>query len=131
MAKKVNSLADDFAGINKAADSNVLSILTDQKQKQDKSTVESHKPNKQLASEPSATPQAEDAEPSQPKKSKQPRKPKDWGRPVAHFNTRIPEQMSELLDDLIYRLRKKGTPKTKQELAHEAIHDLLRKHSVL
>ena len=56
--------------------------------------------------------------------------PKEWGKPVAIFNTRIPEQMSELLDDLVYKLRKQGKSKTKQDLAQEAIHDLLRKHSM-
>ena len=136
MAKKVNSLADDFAGINKAADSNVLSILSEEKQKQQqgvekKGTDDSPSPGKQASARPDANPLADGAtHQRKPAKPRQPQKIKDWGRPVAHFNTRIPEQMSELLDDLIYRLRKKGTPRTKQELAHEAIHDLLRKHSL-
>lgn len=130
MAKKVNSLADDFAGINKAADNNVLSILTEEKQKQAKGNQAARQSPKQVASKANPESHAENSKTSQPKKTKQLRKTKDWGKPVANLNTRIPERMSELLDDLIYRLRKKGTPKTKQELAHEAIYDLLCKHSI-
>ena len=135
MAKKVNSLADDFAGINKAADSNVLSILSEEKQNKsrEKGADQPGKPDKQVTAASNDTSQAAKSESThhrKPTKARQPRKLEDWGKPVAHFNTRIPEQMSELLDDLIYRLRKKGRPKTKQQLAHEAIHDLLRKHSV-
>jgi hypothetical protein len=48
-------------------------------------------------------------------------KPKEWGRPTALFNTRIPQEMSELLDDLVYRLKKEGKPHTKQTIAIEAL----------
>jgi thioredoxin-like negative regulator of GroEL len=54
----------------------------------------------------------------------------ELGKPVAHFNTRIPEKMAELLDDLVYKLRKKGEQKTKQDLDQEALHELLIKHSI-
>ena len=38
--------------------------------------------------------------------------------------------MAELLDDLVYKLRKKGEQKTKQDLDQEALHELLIKHSI-
>ena len=65
-----------------------------------------------------------------PRKSKKSRV--EWGPPAALFNTRIPQDMSDRLDDLAYKLKKaKVQPATKQALAQEALEDLLRKHGML
>ncbi|MCP4175461.1 MAG: hypothetical protein GY758_32340 [Fuerstiella sp.] len=56
--------------------------------------------------------------------------PANWGRPTALLNTRIPADMAEALDDLVYRLRKeRRTRVTKQHLTAEAIAELLKKYS--
>lgn len=49
----------------------------------------------------------------------------EWGKPVAIFNTRIPVELSSLLDDLVYRRKKEGTPVTRQQLAIEALSNLV------
>ena len=130
MAKKANLLADDFAGISKSADNNVLSILNEERHQKQKGTEQAPKSDESKRPDQNAQPRSEKPSRPQPPKPKKAPKIEDWGKPVAHFNTRIPEQMSDLLDDLIYKLRKKGTPKSKQELAQEALFDLLRKHSM-
>ena len=53
------------------------------------------------------------------------------GKPVSLFNTRIPPEMNELLDDPIYRLKKQGSPHTKQQLAHEALCLLFEKYTLI
>jgi hypothetical protein len=58
-------------------------------------------------------------------------KPKEWGRPTALFNTRIPQEMSDLLDDLVYRLKKEGKPHTKQTIAIEALDAYLQKSGLI
>jgi hypothetical protein len=58
---------------------------------------------------------------------------KVWSRPTSLFNTRIPPEMAELLDDLVYKLKKeKQFPiATKQALAQQALEDLFQKHGML
>jgi len=52
-----------------------------------------------------------------------------WNRPTALLNTRIPVHLAEGLDDLVYTLRKIRRQRvTKQDLAAEAIADLLAKY---
>ena len=44
-----------------------------------------------------------------------------WGRPVAILNTRIPQELSDLIDDLVYKSKKDGAPTTKQAITIEAL----------
>ena len=55
--------------------------------------------------------------------------PKEWGQPVTLFNTRIPQELSDLLDDLVYKSKKEGNPITKQAIAIEALTELVKKKS--
>ena len=132
MAKKMSSLAGDFEGISKAADSNVLALLNEDANQKVRATEPQPKNEKPHVS--SLDSKSHTQKPKRPKaaKAKPPkiRKLEDWGKPVAHFNTRIPEEMSESLEDLVYKLRKRGIQRTKQDLAREALHDLLRKHAI-
>lgn len=132
MAKKMNSLAGDFEGISKAADSKVLELLHEKQKPASNENVNKSNPEKMVERKSDSQDKKDkESQPSKAKpKSSKPRQLEDWGRPIAHFNTRIPEPMSELLDDLIYKLRKRGISKSKQDLAREALHDLLRKHSI-
>lgn len=136
MAKKLNSFAADFEGLNKSADDKVFAMLKSAESTNEAPTEPAAdvKPKK-----PKAVTEIEQAKTEHPKakivkteksKNTRPSSPAEWGRPTAHFNTRIPEKMAELLDDLVYKLKKNGEQKTKQDLALEAIHDLLRKHSI-
>jgi hypothetical protein len=74
--------------------------------------------------------------PKRPKPSKQPQaNTQQWGPPTTLLNTRIPPEMAELLDELVYRQRKErrktGATVTKQSLVCEAIGDLLKKYRVV
>ncbi len=134
MAKKMNSLAADFEGLNKSADDKMFAMLrTAEREPTEVRPVEQKMKTRKSAapSESKQDPKTSVAATTEAKRKKE--KPKtelEWGKPVAHFNTRIPEKMAELLDDLVYKLRKKGDQKTKQDLAQEALNDLLRKHSI-
>jgi len=121
MAKKFSPFADDFEQLSKTAESAVKLV----RQSESQNSISSRKKNDQKSG--SVT----ESVSLKPRQKNKPRKPRSWGKPVATFNTRIPEQMSGLLDDLVYRLRKSGKSKSKQELAHEAIEDLLKKHKLL
>ena len=66
------------------------------------------------------------------KRETQDPKPVEWSLPTSGFNTRIPPELSDLIDDLVYQRRKDGNRKqTKQQLTIEAFSDLLRKHAML
>jgi hypothetical protein len=58
-----------------------------------------------------------------------------WSQPSAVLNTRIPPEMANLLDDLVYRLKREkrqtGISVSKQSLVTEAIDDLLRKYRLV
>ncbi len=136
MAKKMNPFAADFEGLNKSADDKVFAMLrsaekTDEVALQPPVVVKTNKPTSAKAVEKTGTekPKVESVK-TEKKKAAKSQSSVEWGKPVAHFNTRIPEKMAELLDDLVYKLRKKGEQKTKQDLAQEALKDLLRKHSI-
>ena len=136
MAKKMNPFAADSEGLNKSADDKVFAMLrsaekTDEVALQPPVVVKTNKPASAKTVEKIVTdePKVESAQ-SEKRKTAKPKSAVEWGKPVAHFNTRIPEKMAELLDDLVYKLRKKGEQKTKQDLAQEALEDLLNKHSL-
>lgn len=54
-----------------------------------------------------------------------------WGKPVVLFNTRIPEELSGLLDDLVYESKKEGNPITKQSIAIDALAEFLNARGLL
>lgn len=55
-----------------------------------------------------------------------------WSTATATFNTRLPATLVELIEDLVYQIKKKTRrPVTKQALAVEAFEDFLRKHGML
>lgn len=125
MAKKMNPFAADFEGLNKSADDKVFAMLQGAVKSSTPEPISATKVEKPAVAEVKVEPSR-----SERKKTAKPKPAMEWGKPIAHFNTRIPERMAELLDDLVYKLRKKGEQKTKQDLAQEALKDLLRKHSI-
>lgn len=138
MAKRVNSFADDFQQMTKTAES-VVQIVKQQEAKNAGTTAanpevdsskafDSDTQTKPLAAEPKESPTKPRRRNTRQHEKRQSR---EWGKPVSLFNTRIPIEMAELLDDLVYTLKKQGTPRTKQELAHEALRDLLRKYTII
>ena len=142
MAKRVNSFAEDFQQMTRTAES-VVQMVKQQKTDGEtlddaaRSTMAIEPPKRDADAEFSAVRPQEQPSKQNRRQSGQPAKPKStgqtpaWGKPVSLLNTRIPSEMAELLDDLVYRLKKNGTPRTKQELAHEALEDLLKKHAVI
>lgn len=146
--RKPNPFAQDFQSITESADDAVMQFL---KQGTQKEVVPQTEPV-EIAASPVEEPKSENvvsiesaAEKSERKekakaerkeKPEVPRqksvpKPKEWGRPTALFNTRIPQEMAELLDDLVYRLKKEGRPHTKQTIAIEALESYLAKNGLL
>ncbi len=150
MAKRSNVFAQDFQSISKSADDAVFEFIKQGTQKESVSPV-AVESKVELKSEPvpvvelpvAVTDDSETAEAKQERKTriKTERSEKfaaskervaairkEWGRPTALFNTRIPQEMSELLDDLVYRLKKEGKPHTKQTIAIEAIECILTRY---
>ena len=66
----------------------------------------------------------------------QPMRKRDWSSIKAGLNTRIPEEMKRMLDDLVWVRGKEATSEGKakpqiQDIVTEAIGDLLNKHRAL
>jgi len=139
MAKKVNSFAADFQAMSQSADDKVLAFLTQGKEKESKEmSVEAAPPEPKatrldkVATETSKAERRNVRPKPKQKEKRQQTKPsqtaetaESWSKPVAIFNTRIPQEMSDLLDDLVYQRKKEGHPITKQQLAIEALGSLL------
>lgn len=154
MAKRSNVFAQDFQTITKSADDAVFAFL---KQGQQKETPPEETAQKIVEVSASPDPEtvtvrtdentetqsveekaerksrsrAERSERTSTPKERATAKPKEWGRPTALFNTRIPQEMSDLLDDLVYRLKKEGKPHTKQTIAIEALESYLAKSGLI
>lgn len=132
MAKRVNSFASDFEGMNKSADEKVIAMLKQTERTADAEMKPTQRAKPEKPQNPEVNHKVEGSGShevtSKKKKVSKPKPEMEWGKPVAYFNTRIPEKMAERLDDLVYKLKKKGEHKTKQDLAQEALQDLLRKH---
>jgi len=138
MAKRSNVFAQDFQSISKSADDAVFEFIKQGTQKESTPPVAVEtkvEPKSEPVSAVAASDAVADAESAEEKQERKTRiktersekpavqkeriasKPKEWGRPTALFNTRIPQEMSDLLDDLVYRLKKEGKPHTKQTIA--------------
>lgn len=145
MAKKMNPFAQDFQDINRSADDKVLAFMNQRASE----AVEENAPEARRTVEKTPAMKTQGtaekvAEPTKEKATKRPRKKTqarakvlktssqaEWGKPVAIFNTRIPQEMSDLLDDLVYRRKKEGCPVTKQQLAIDALGELLQTTGLL
>ena len=120
---KSNYLLDDFEQVAKKSDDTVYELLR---------LKETGKPKEQRRKPKIAEESQEEAKATsaRAKKSK-PKEPQiddsNWGRPVAILNTRIPVELSELIDDLVYRSKKSGNPTTKQAITIEALKELVKK----
>ena len=144
MSKRANVFAEDFQSIKRSADDAVFEFLkkgeaTKQEAKDERSKVASSKDEQMIETEPATQeekPERKDRlrtvrhKQGETKKHSPAAGPKEWGKPVALFNTRIPQEMSELLDDLVYRLKKNGKPHTKQAIAIEALDAYLRQQGI-
>jgi hypothetical protein len=139
MSEKPN-LAQDFEQVDRAADNALLRMLKQESAGDDGNGT---RPGKREASAATCRTKKRSTDvagsythtrKSTAVKRKDVESPKAimWSRPTALFNTRIPVEMAELLDDLLYRLKKErregGVTVTKQALAQEAFDDLLRKY---
>lgn len=152
MAKRSNVFAQDFQSISKSADDAVFEFIKQGTQKESVSPVEVEIKAEQKSEPVSAAPKpvvAADSETDEERQERKTRirtersekpavqkeraaaKPIEWGRPTALFNTRIPQEMSDLLDDLVYRLKKEGKPHTKQTIAIEALEIYLAKSGLI
>lgn len=126
---KSNFLADDFQQIARKSDDAVYELIKQTEREKSKeakrSKADQQNPRPKIKREVKR-PQSDVAEtvPKPEKKAKREKPvdpPKEWGRPVAILNTRIPQELSDLIDDLVYRTKKEGKPKTKQAITIEAL----------
>jgi|GEM_PF-2003767 len=152
MAKRSNVFAQDFQSISKSADDAVFEFIKQGTQKESVSPVAIETKVESKSEPVPAAPKpvvASDSDTDEEKQERKTRiktersekpavqkeriaaKPKEWGRPTALFNTRIPQEMSDLLDDLVYRLKKEGKPHTKQTIAIEALEIYLSKSGLI
>ena len=146
--RKPNPFAQDFQSIKESADDAVMQFLKHGTQRESAPqpepakiptpAVEEQKSDNVVSIEVAGETTERKEKPKSEKKDKpeMPRqksgaKPKEWGRPTALFNTRIPQEMSDLLDDLVYRLKKEGKPHTKQTIAVQALESILAQHKVI
>ena len=146
--RKPNPFAQDFQSITESADDAVMQFLKQGTQKETAPQPEPVKIQAPAVEEPksenvvsieTASEKSERKETSKAERREKPEvprqksvpKPKEWGRPTALFNTRIPQEMAELLDDLVYRLKKEGKPHTKQTIAIEALESYLAKSGII
>ncbi len=127
---KSNFLADDFQQIARKSDDAVFELLK-QKEREKSKEARTSKADQQNTrpkiKREVKRPQSDVARETAPKPEKKSKRehpvesPKEWGRPVAILNTRIPQELSDLIDDLVYRTKKDGSPKTKQAITIEAL----------
>lgn len=146
--RKPNPFAQDFQSIKESADDAVMQFLKQGTQKETAPQPEPAKIPAPAVEEPKSVnvvsietaaekserkekPKAERKDKPEVPRQKSVSKPKEWGRPTALFNTRIPQEMAELLDDLVYRLKKEGKPHTKQTIAIEALDAYLQKSGLV
>jgi hypothetical protein len=128
-------LAEDFQQIKTKSDDLVFELLKNRDgennvkktslPKQQRKLAEQPSPNK--VDRPTVSKSPTPAMTSKPKKVE----PKQWGKPVALFNTRIPQELSNLLDDLVYRSKKDGTPITKQAIAIAALAEFVKTNGLM
>ena len=133
---KSNFLADDFQQIARKSDDAVYELIKQKEREKSKgarsSKADQQNPRPKIKREVKR-PQADVAKvtaskPETKSKREHPvEPPKEWGRPVAILNTRIPQELSDLIDDLVYRSKKSGTPTTKQAITIEALKELVLK----
>ncbi len=138
-------LADDFQQIKAKSDDAVFEML----RKKDSETVDEKKPlAKKIAKSVEILPQKKAdrpqiSKPTNPVKKAKPKMvepvqtapkpivPAEWGKPVTLFNTRIPQELSDLLDDLVYKSKKDGNPTTKQAIAIDALTKFFKNMALL
>ena len=115
---KTMYLADDFKQVKESSDEAVIELL---KAKDRMKQPESQGTTKQAErNEKDAKVQASRRSKKASQGQTNPTSNK-WGRPTAILNTRIPQELSDLLDDMIYRSKKAGSPTTKQAVTIEAL----------
>ena len=134
------TLADDFLVVTQNADQRLLSLMEQANLSKTGSTNTAASSLSKQTSNHASPIRAKrrstmrSQAPSQPSGRQMNRaaKPRLWSSPTTAFNTRLPPEMAERIDDLAYRLKKQNRrPVTKQSLALEAFEDLLRKHAML
>ena len=144
---KTSRLADDFSRVAHGSEQNLVRLLHRAVQEQPPPSSPSdtdHSPRDGLRSrtDKPSPPQAvqhpvKTGPPKRPRKTKRPRPSAGrddsrWSPATSSLNTRLPPEMVELLDDLVYRLKKqRRTPITKQSLTMEAIERLLESYEML
>lgn len=122
-----NYLVEDFKEVTENSDDAVFELL---KQKNRAEANKKHigepfasdstlrKPNDELSAEtPDRTPVQQSASHASHIAMK----------PIAILNTRIPQELSDLIDDLVYQSKKRGQPTSKQAIAIEALWSHLKK----
>ena len=111
---KSNYLTDDFKQVSQNSDDTVFELL---KAKEKRPTTTGNKkvlPEKRIPQTPSKASNSKDRTTPTKKPTAEVKVPETWGKPTTILNTRIPQELSDKLDDHVYQSKKKGKPTTKQ-----------------
>ena len=114
-AEEIEALTPDEKEIERTLarlDANKKKLMAKKEEQKLESTKSSTPPKKTVAKKKSV------AQPS-------------WSEPTASLNTRIPPEMSRLLDDLVYQRKKADRKVSKQQIVIAAIEDALAKFRLI
>ncbi len=112
---KTNYLSDDFKQMSQNADDTIFELLK-AKEKVTATTTgkKNTSPEKHTARHLSKANNSIGRRTSSKGATAEVKIPKTWGKPTAILNTRIPQELSDKLDDHVYQSKKKGKSTTKQ-----------------
>ena len=118
---ETNYLVEDFKEVTENSDDAVFEIL---KQKKRAEASKKHV-GQAFASENTLRKSNDDYSGESPERTSLQKSPIHAShtamKPVAVLNTRIPQELSDLIDDLVYQSKKRGQPTSKQAIAIEAL----------
>lgn len=127
---KSNFLADDFQQVARKSDDAVFELLKQkerEKSQPERKAEKVHESSSPKIKRKVRRPESSGVLDSTKKKSTKPesektsKPPREWGRPVAILNTRIPQELADLIDDRVYHSKKSGQATTKQAITIEAL----------
>ncbi len=123
---KSTFLARDFEQVSKGSDDAVFEMLQNRERQihaesstpATNSRLTNGKAKKPKQSSPKQDQQNETRSGSASAAIEQPSR---WGKPIAVLNTRVPEELAELIDDMVYQSKKEKAPMTKQAITIRAL----------
>jgi len=111
---KDNYLTDDFKQVSQNSDDTVFELLKAKEKGTKPTDNKKTLPEKRIPRTPSKASKSNDRTTPSKNATAEGKFPESWGKPTTILNTRIPQELSDKLDDHVYQSKKKGKPTTKQ-----------------